>query len=245
MAAQRGGFAYQTRVLADRYFEVFLADLTNLFFLIFQPLAVAGCVGLIWQGQRTSDILYFVILFSSIFFGCVNACREIVKEKAIYQRERLVGLNLMAYLSSKVFVLAVMGLAQIILFYVGIRFFMPLPGNPLLLCLTLYGALLSGSCLGLLVSSVVATDVVALACVPICLIPQLLFSELVMPNRALTGALTVLKNSMIVTWGYLAMQQVYATQPDWFAWFKGMALLGLMSVTMLLLASLGLKAKEV
>ena len=238
-------FMYQTRVLADRYFEVFLADLTNLFFLVFQPIAVAACVGAIWQGQRTTDILYFVILFSSIFFGCVNACREIVKEKSIYQRERLVGLNLMAYLSSKVFVLAVMGLAQVILFYIGIRFFMPLPGNPLLLCMTLYGALLSGSCLGLFVSSVVATDVVALACVPICLIPQLLFSELVMPNRALTGVLALLKNSMIVTWGYLAMEQIYAQTPDWMAWFKGMGLLGLMSLVLLLLASLGLKTKEI
>lgn len=238
-------FVYQTKVLSDRYFEVFLSDLTNLFFLIFQPLAVAACVGSIWQGQRTSDILYFVILFSSIFFGCVNACREIVKEKAIYQRERLVGLNSLAYLSSKIGVLAVVGFAQVLLFYIGIRFFMPLPGNPLLLCMTLYSALLSGSCLGLFVSSVVATDVVALACVPICLIPQLLFSELVMPNRALTGILALLKNSMIVTWGYLSMQQVYASSPDWLAWLKGMVFLGLMSMILLALAALGLKTKEV
>ncbi len=235
---------YQARVLADRYFEVFLADLTSLFFLVFQPLAVAACIGSIWQGQRSSDILYFVILFSAIFFGCVNACREIVKERSIFQRERLVGLKLLPYLLSKVMVLATVGLAQVVLFYLGIRYFMPLAGNPLMLCVTLYSALFSGTCLGLMVSSVVASDVVALAFVPICLIPQLLFSELVMPNRALTGMLALLKDGMIVTWGYLAMQQLYAPQPDWMAWFKGMGVLGMMSFGFLLLASVGLKLRD-
>ena len=235
---------YQARVLADRYFEVFLADLTSLFFLVFQPLAVAACIGSIWQGQRTGDTLYFVILFSSIFFGCVNACREIVKERPIFQRERLVGLKLLPYLMSKVVVLASVGLAQVLIFYLGIRYFMPLDGNPLMLCITLYSALFSGSCLGLLVSSVVASDVVALACVPICLIPQLLFSELVMPNRALTGILALLKNGMIVTWGYLAMQQLYAANPDWMAWAKGIGALGVMSFGFLMLAGIGLRVRD-
>ena len=141
----KGTWQYQTHVLAERYLDVFWGDLTGLFFLVAQPVVVALFAGFIWQGARLSSQLYFVLIFSAIFFGCVNACREIVKEKAIWQRERLVGLKSIPYFLSKLLVLATLGLGQILLFYLSIRFFLVLDGNPILMLVTLYSALLAGT----------------------------------------------------------------------------------------------------
>lgn len=235
---------YQSHVLAERYFDVFWGDLTGLFFLIAQPLAVALFAGLIWQGATLGPQLYFVLIFSAIFFGCVNACREIVKEKAILARERLVGLQMGPYLLSKLMVLATLGLGQILLFYLGVRFFLVLDGNPVLMVLTLYLALLSGTSLGLAISAFVTTDVMALAMVPVCLIPQLLFSKLVLPTKALTGVVSLLEHLTLVKWSHQAMEQVVASKPDWQLFVKGLFWLLILTLGLLLLSLSLLKLKE-
>lgn len=242
--AKSGSLGYQTHVLAERYFDVFLADMTALFFLICQPLAVAFCTGLIWQGTRTAATLYFVLIFSAIFFGCVNACREIVKEKAIYARERLVGLRIAPYVLSKLAVLAVMGFGQTLLFYLGLRFFLVLDGNPALMAFTLYLSLLAGTGLGLVISALVASDVMALALVPVVLIPQLLFSKLVLPNKSLTGAIAVAEQITIVKWSHQAIEQVVASSPAWGDYFKGIAVLALLTLILNLSCALILWGKE-
>ncbi|MGV3524166.1 MAG: ABC transporter permease [Candidatus Sericytochromatia bacterium] len=241
---RRGGWGYQTHVLAERYFDVFMADWTALFFLIGQPLAVAFFAGLVWQGQQRGESLYFVLVFSAIFFGCVNACREIVKEKAIYARERLVGLQIVPYVLSKLGVLAALGFGQTLLFYLGVRYFLTLDGNPVMLVLTLYTSLLAGTSLGLVVSALVASDVMALALVPVCLIPQLLFSELVMPERSLTGLVGMFKQVMIVEWSHQAVEQVVAATPAWGTWATGMGVLLLMILGLSALSTGLLALKE-
>lgn len=240
----RASIAYQTHVLAERYFDVFLADWTSLFFLIFQPLAVAFFIGLIWQGGRPTATLYFVLIFSAIFFGCVNACREIVKEKAIYQRERLVGLKITPYILSKFGVLTVLGFGQTLLFYLGVRFYLTLDGPMLLLFLTLYLSLLAGTALGLLISSLVTSDVMALALVPVCLIPQLLFSKMVLPQQNLSGLASLLENTMLVTWSYQAMEEVVATEMKWGTFSQGLGILLLMTLGLVLTSGLLMRFKE-
>ncbi len=237
-------FLYQTHVLAERYFDVFIGDWTALFFLIFQPLAVAGCVGLIWQGAQTGATLYFVLIFSAIFFGCVNACREIVKERAIYARERLVGLQIWPYILSKLGVLAALGFGQILLFYLGIRFFIVLDGNPLLLVLTLYLSSLAGTALGLVISALVSSDVVALALVPVCLIPQLLFSKMVLPVKTLVGLAAWLEHITIVRWSHQAIEQVVATEIKWGTLSSGLFWLVLMTCVLTGFSAFLLKLKE-
>ncbi|NCY01678.1 MAG: hypothetical protein EBX36_01905 [Planctomycetia bacterium] len=48
----------------------------------------------------------FLLALAAIWFGCSNAAREIVAERAILRRERMVGMSLTAYLASKLVVLA-------------------------------------------------------------------------------------------------------------------------------------------
>ncbi|HEY9842776.1 MAG TPA: ABC transporter permease [Candidatus Obscuribacterales bacterium] len=245
MSSVRGGAMYQAHVLAERYFDVFMADWTSLFFLVFQPLAVAVCTGMVWQGGSATATLYFVLIFSAIFFGCVNACREIVKEKAIYGRERLVGLKIPPYILSKFAVLAVLGFGQTLLFYLGVRYFLVLDGNPILMVLTLYLSLLTGTGLGLVISALVTSDVMALALVPVCLIPQLLFSKLVMPNKSLTGVVAWAEKITIVKWSHQAIEQVVASSPDWGAFASGLFWLLTLMLSLTLLSAFLLKVKEI
>lgn len=235
---------YQANVLSERYFDVFMGDWTSVFFLIFQPLAVAICIGLVWQGGRTTDTLYFVMIFSTIFFGCVNSCREIVKESAIFARERLVGLDIWPYILSKIWVLGILGLGQTILFYLGIRFFLSLEGNPLLCLITLYASLLAGTALGMVISALVTTDVMALALVPVCLIPQLLFSKLVMPSQNLTGIVAWIEKITLVKWSHQAMEQVTAQSIDWGPWFQGVFFLMVITLSLVLASTVLLKFKD-
>lgn len=238
------GFMHQAGVLSERYLDVFLSDFPSLFLLVFQPLAVAICTGLVWKGTSGSATLYFVLVFSAVFFGCVNACREIVKEKVIFGRERLVGLQIPAYIASKFWVLGILGLGQALLFYLGVRYFLVLEGNPVLVLLTLYFSTLAGTALGLCISAFVSADVMAMTLVPVALIPQLLFSKVVMPNKSLTGAAAWLEKLTLVKWSYLSMEQLVASSVQWGTVLQGWSVLLAMSAVLILLSAMILKMKE-
>jgi hypothetical protein len=51
----------------------------------------------------------------TLWFGCNNAAKEIVKEEAIYGRERAVNLGIVPYLASKFLVLGVISALQTLL----------------------------------------------------------------------------------------------------------------------------------
>lgn len=235
---------HQANVLADRYLDVFLGDWQGLSFLTIQPLAVAICAGLIWQGVAPGPTLYFVLTFATIFFGCVNACREIVKERAIFQRERLVNLDIPAYILSKVWILGILGFGQALLFYLGVRYFLILDGQPVLFLAVLYLGLLAGTSLGLVISSLVSSDVVALALVPICLIPQLMFSKLILPTKSLEGPIAWMEHATLAKWSYRAMEEVVAATPDYGEMARALAVLVAATILLTVAAGLVLRLKE-
>lgn len=235
---------YQAGILADRYLDVFLADWVGLAFLVAQPVLVALCAGEVWSGTTPGPTLYFVLCFSTLFFGCVNACREIVKERAIYARERLVNLEIPAYVLSKLWILALVGFGQTMLFYLGIRAFLVLAGNPLLMVLSLYMSLLAGTALGLLISAAVTSDVMALGLVPVAMVPQLIFSKLVLPAKTLTGPLAWMEQTTLAKWSYRAMEEVVASPPDYMALARALGALVAAVVTLTLLAGVTLKLKD-
>jgi len=68
-----------------------------------------------WYDPRYTYILLFILSVVVLWFGCNNASREIVKEEAIYARERGVNLRILPYLASKVLVLSAITTAQVAL----------------------------------------------------------------------------------------------------------------------------------
>src|SRR5262249_5330878 len=56
---------------------------------------------------RYTYVLLFILVMIVLWCGCNNAAKEIVKEEAIYGRERAVNLGILPYLASKFLVLSI------------------------------------------------------------------------------------------------------------------------------------------
>jgi ABC transport system ATP-binding/permease protein len=140
------------------------------------------------SGDNAQKIL-FIMSFTAVLFGCVNAVREIVKEGPIYRRERAVHLGILPYMFSKIIVLSVLCLIQDVVMLVVINLVAPFTQGgivlPLLLeiYITLVLTSLSGLMIGLAVSAIVPTTDRAMSFVPIILIPQVIFSGTVFPFK--------------------------------------------------------------
>jgi hypothetical protein len=133
-------------------------------------------------GQKAEKIL-FIMAFAAIMFGCLNGSREIVKEAAIYQRERTVNLGIAPYLFSKIFILGLFSLVQsfILVFLVNLKdplgqvhsiLFPPFLEIYISMALTALAGLMTG----LLVSAIVPNNDQAMSLMPLPLIPQVIFA---------------------------------------------------------------------
>ncbi len=136
------------------------------------------------NAQRT----LFLAAFIAVLFGVINAIREIVKEGAIYRRERTVNLGIAPYLSSKILMLGVLALFQSGVLILIIYAFEPLHQGiflPILLeCyITLALTSIAGLMIGLTVSALAPNEDSATSLLPIILIPQVIFAGVEIPLK--------------------------------------------------------------
>jgi ABC-type multidrug transport system ATPase subunit/pSer/pThr/pTyr-binding forkhead associated (FHA) protein len=202
----------QWATLVRRYAEVLAHDRTNLLILFGQAPVIALLTYLVVNQSDPRDFPYFVLALVSVWFGTSVAACEIVKERAIYRRERMFNLSLLPYVGSKFFVLALIVGTQCVLLFWGLKLFdlaelMSLPGRygGALQLLVMILTATVGVALGLFVSAVVKTSEVATSLVPLILIPQILFSGLVgLPNQVtkVFGAM------MPATWAFDEMKRL-------------------------------------
>jgi hypothetical protein len=83
--------------------------------------AIPSPLGLTGPGNSNAGSVLLVLIIGACFIGAANSVRELVKERAIYTRERAAGLSAGAYLLSKLIILAVISAAQaIILVLIGL-----------------------------------------------------------------------------------------------------------------------------
>ena len=149
---------------------------------------------------RYTYILLFLISIIVLWSGCNNAAKEIVKEEAIYSRERAVNLGIVPYLASKFIVLSFLTIVQTVLLMLlsyGVLYalhvfkpafiefnempadaymlaYLPQLGAPSLLSMT-------GVRWASLLSACVATPDRANALLPYVLIPQIILGGGIMP----------------------------------------------------------------
>lgn len=130
--AQQSAVA-QFATLCRRYLAVIAADRQYAVTLLVLPLllslfahAVPGEAGLSLtkaietKSTQPSQLLVLLIIGGALM-GCAASIREIVKERAIYQREHGIGLSRVAYLASKVVVLTALTTLQgLILGFLGV-----------------------------------------------------------------------------------------------------------------------------
>lgn len=137
-----------------------------------------------------SSKLLFLLGICALWFGCNNSAKEIVKERAIYSKERDVGLHVTSYFASKLTLLGVLSVLQISLLLAIVRYFSGLGGDALQQWLLLAAAAVTGAAMGLAISAIAKSEDVAVTMVPLALIPQIIFAGLIAPLSVSTRLLS-------------------------------------------------------
>ena len=205
----------QTAALVRRYVDLQLLDRPNLLSLAGTSVMVAALLILAFgnvnvgdpAGLRTAAVvkgpmLMFLVLFLSMWFGCNNAAKEVVKEADIYRMERNHSLDLTAYYLSKLSVLTVMSVAQAALLFVPVRLLCQPDGAVLYQAFMVVAVTFVGVALGLVISAAVRTVDVAATLVPVAIIPQFVLAGAV---AKLSGLASLLGVGMALNWGYKGM----------------------------------------
>jgi ABC-type multidrug transport system ATPase subunit/pSer/pThr/pTyr-binding forkhead associated (FHA) protein len=149
-------------------------------------MSAAATTNVLNSMQPTSDhtaAIFFVVV-SCVWFGTSNAAREIVTERAIYLRERMVNLRLINYLLSKYVLLSFFCVVQCTMLLAIVFFALGFNGGPVAFLLelgNLVALAMNATALGLVVSALVASAEAAMALTPIALIPQVVLGGLMVP----------------------------------------------------------------
>jgi ABC-type multidrug transport system ATPase subunit len=196
----------QWRALMRRNLDLLRADKQNLALLILQPLLITGLICLVCSELPT---ILFLLIISALWFGCSNAAQQLVKERPIYRRERMVNLRLDTYLMSKFLPLAVIGAVQaglmLGLVYLAedeVRRF----GAVVLATLLCTWC---GAAMGLIISAVAANPDKAMSIVPLSLIPQIILAGVLVPVPKMNDATRFLTYPVIAYWGNQACELGY------------------------------------
>jgi ABC transport system ATP-binding/permease protein len=215
---ERRGTWRQWRVLTHRTALIKWKDRVNTAILLAQAPVIAAVLALVFavSGSDQSGFerlergpaALFLLVASAVWFGCSNSAREIVAERAVYRRERMVNVTLGAYAMSKLTVLSAICALQCLLL-LGIAW-VPL-GFTGSFAAT-YGVLLlsslAGLGMGLTLSALVTSVEAATALVPMLLIPQIILGGVIMPVHEMPDATRALSALTAARWGYEALLDV-------------------------------------
>jgi len=180
----------QLGTLIDRSARVTLRDAGLLTFAVghalFLALLLSLAVGVIGRRSgpeeaRLTGQLLFLLATASLWLGCANAAREIVKERGARLEERWRGLLVPTYYLSKVIILAAVGILQTTLLYAIVAAACRLEGAWLTQWLALNATCFNGMALGLLVSAASRSPATAAILAPMVVIPQAVFAGVMGP----------------------------------------------------------------
>jgi ABC transport system ATP-binding/permease protein len=159
----------------------------------------------------------FFIIISALFLGCWNALKEIVGERAIYRRERMVNLKIPSYVASKFTVLG--GLLVFVqcpillaIVYAGAS----LQGYfPYMLGVTILTALVALA-MGLSISATVRTSETGTSVAILIMIVMILMAGAIVHPHEMGGAARFIANFVASRWGFEALLlQDSAGRPSW------------------------------
>lgn len=221
----------QLSLLTQRYFKLVQRDPINLgLVLLTAPigislitLAIRDKDPLIGEPEATLAPLALRVLFvftcAAIWIGLSTSLQEIVKESAIYMRERLVNLGLFPYLGSKLLILGGLALLQTVLMVAAILIGFKSPQPELIpwaigVAISTFLTLFTSMSLGLLVSALVKNSSQANSSLPLLLLPQIIFAGVLF---SMEGVGRVISWVMLSRWSvgaYGALVNVNAMVPE-------------------------------
>lgn len=180
-ARRSSRFWSQFATLLSRYYKIKKRDVSNLCFLAIQAPGVGLLVGLMFKSVSDVTMPLFIMAVSTIFFGCLNACKEIVAERTIFRRERRASLQVWPYLLSKFCLLGMLGVVQCAVFILILQQFIDLHARGVEMFGVLAVTSLASTAMGLMVSTLVTSENAAMAVTPLVLIAQITLSGIIAP----------------------------------------------------------------
>ncbi len=197
----------QWATLSRRYLEVLRRDRSNLLILLAQAPIIALLTYLVVSAKAPRDFPFFMLALVAVWFGTSVAAREIIRERAVFTRERMVNLGLWPYIGSKLFVLSLIVGVQCIMLFGTLKALDVLPGylGGIPQLFTVLITAIVGIAMGLFVSAVVKTSEMATSLVPLILIPQILFSGLVGVPQGFSKLVGL---AMPATWSFDEMKRL-------------------------------------
>ncbi|MBD2740569.1 ATP-binding cassette domain-containing protein [Coleofasciculus sp. FACHB-1120] len=223
----------QLALLSGRYLKMIgrdriylaLSVLTSPIGIALIPLAIGGKNPLVLSSESDPALaplalrVLFVFTCAAIWVGLSSSLQEIVKESAIYLRERLVNLGLIPYLVSKILVLSGLALLQSLLISAVILIGFKSPQPELMpwslgFTITTFLTLVTSMSLGLLVSSLVKNSSQANSALPLLLLPQIIFSGVLFKMEGIASKISWLMLSRWSIGGYGSLVNVNAMVPE-------------------------------
>jgi len=203
----------QAGVLAQRYFKLMLRGRRNLAIVLGQVPLIAVALALIFkpgvlgsagEPSRAAQLLFLLVTIT-IWLGSIDASREVIKERSLWEREHAVGVRIAAYLFSKASVLLALVVLQILILLSVVFALRPLAEpvgtHAVVFCtLVLTGFVAVG--MGLLISAIARSEDQATSYIPIVLIPQLLFAGAIIPVEKMGSAAAALSNAVFARWSF-------------------------------------------
>jgi ABC-type multidrug transport system ATPase subunit/pSer/pThr/pTyr-binding forkhead associated (FHA) protein len=170
----------QLITLTERYLIRKISDRLNTIFLLSQAIVVGLIFTFLFPKLDETSLLLLGI--SGCWFGLFNSMREIVSERAIYRREKKVGVGIFPYVSSKILVLGLIGLIQsiLLLVVVGIKI-KEVWQHFALMFLTILLSIYVSTSLGLFISSIIPRQEPVIPLVVLITIFQLVFCGILKP----------------------------------------------------------------
>ncbi|GAA2240727.1 FHA domain-containing protein [Kitasatospora cystarginea] len=263
------GWRSQLGTLVRRYGAALSTDRTFLGVMIALPF-VMGAMARALAGSRltpaTATSALLILCVGAVLTGAANAVRELVKERAIYQRERAVGLSRSAYICSKIAVLGTVTVVQSVVLTLvalaGVRV-RPQGGSGVLLPplaeITIAAALLSFTAmmLGLVISSLVRREEVTMPLLVLVAIVQVVFCGALLelhtvpvlnqlswlvPSRWAFAAMSATVDMHHIVPGALTADPLFAHSPD--IWLLDLGMLLVLSLIFGLLVGRLLRRQE-
>ncbi|NJO02597.1 MAG: ABC transporter permease [Bacteroidia bacterium] len=162
--------------LTQRYFRIKTNDRINTLILIFQSPIVAFLLAILFEKLTLQTL--FMMLIASVWLGTSNAAREIVSETPIYRRERMFNLRLIPYIVSKLLVINLFSLFQVLLMVGIIQLTVGLSDYWAHVAL-LFLISFTGTLLGLFLSSIADNADKVMSMVPLVLLPQIMLAGVI------------------------------------------------------------------
>jgi ABC-type multidrug transport system ATPase subunit len=212
------GALTQWGVLTRRTLEILVRNRLTLAILLGSPALVVAMFAVLFRSgafdvddpsPSSMVMVGFWVVFAAFFFGLTYGLLQIVTERSILRRERLVGLRPGAYLASKVTILGPFLLLVVAVMLAVLRLFDRLPARPLATYASIGTGLvlcaIAALGLGLLTSAIVSTAAQATLALPMLCFPAVLFSGAILPVHLMASAGAGLSVGIPSRWAFEAV----------------------------------------